>query len=859
MIKTFLFTVPLIALTFGAAAQTLPPQAAPKDAPRRPISLLERGASALELPLSPWGPYSRTHSGPCFLADRAQGTLFAFPIVVGQRRSETVLRDAPPAKNGKARKRPERMALERRLMGLSPMQAWDDDRPLASDAANAWNRWTRLREADGSGLLWSAIGTFAPAALSETVLNTPDKDDKILPPAPWGAGEAAVSYFPANVVPGGDGLLIRVSLTNRGALPQTYFVDLLGGMDAGSPEVSSADLMVKRDSADSENVTIQSRQADVAFALASDAAAFPQRSYRVSGAYFSPEGAMSPRGAGDAALPFGLLPESSELQAETANHKESKQANTKGAWGLLRVDDITVAPGETVTISLCVGVGKMGGEASDAAQALLAQCDDLLQDGSRRKGDGLATRAVNAHRAARFNSGNDAIDRLMAQSLINIPENNLRRVGAASRRETPDSAAGTYQMENGGWMALAWSGYRQDWSAAQLNACFLTNGLLTPPANPQAAPPTNLFALWELFQKTHDRAMLTRFYPYAKRRYREMTAAGRVDAARALFAWPAPPARNDLALAGMPAGGPKQDAGEFSSRAFAPDYSAYVIRAAKILRLMAEETQQPDADASQYKRDIVAATSALNETLWDDLHDTYAAKAVDGMPISEKDDAEASLLPLIAGSGAVPPSRRIVLMNRLSDPALFWSDAGIRSMSKAALNYHPTVLSEGAVRFGQNWLLWKALLDAGETQTAQKLADNLLRAHAAQSAAYHCPEALDGDTGLAFGAPDFTGDSCALIALYQAYHTPGTVSAGWDLDILSQHYDRANDTLRMGWHTLNTGQNVPMLCVMGRPNGTYQLSGSLSGLVTADANGLLTLNSPPESATESLEITPVVK
>ena len=859
MIKTVLFTASLLALTFAAAAQTAPPPIAPKNPSHRPITALERSASALELPLSPWGPFSRTHSGPCFLADRMQGTLFAFPIVVGQRRIETVLRDAAPAKNGKARRKTERMALERRLMGLSPMQAWEDDRPLSPDAANAWNRWTRLREADGSGLLWSAAGTFAPASLSETVLNTPDKDDKIIPPSAWGAGETTVSYFPANVSPGGDGLLIRVSLTNRGALPQTYFVDLLGGLDAGSPEAASTDLTVERDSADSENVTIKSKKADVVFALASDATAFPQRSYRVSGAYFSLEGAMSSRSAAGAALPCGLLPEFSETQAETANHKEAKQAKIKGAWGLLRVDDISVSPGETVTISLCVGVGKMGGEASDAAQALLAQCDDLLQDGSRRKGDGLATRAANAHRAARLNSGNEAIDRLMAQSLTNIPENNLRRVGAASRRDTPDNAAATYQMENGGWMALGWSGYRQDWSAAQLNACFLTNGLLTPPTNPQAAPPMNLFALWELFQKTHDRAMLTRFYPYAKRRYREMTAAGRVDAGRALFAWPAPPIRNDLALAGMSAGGPKQDASEFSSRAFAPDYSAYVIRAAKILRLMAEETQQPESDTAQYKRDIVAATSALNETLWDDLHDTYAAKAVNGMPLSEKDDAEIGLLPLIAGSGTVPPARRLILLKRLSDPALFWSDAGIRSMSKAALNYHPTALAEGAVRFGQNWLLWKALLDAGETQTAQKLADNLLRAYAAQSAAYHCPEALDGDAGLAFGVPDFTGDSCALIPLYQAYHTPGTVSSGWDLNILSQHYDRASDTLRMGWHTLNTGQNVPLLCVMGRPNGMYQLSGSLSGLVTADANGLLTLNSPPESATESLEITPVVK
>ena len=72
-----------------AAAQT-------PSAPRRPPSLLERNAAALELPLSPWGPYSRTHYGPCFLADGARGALFSFPIVVGQRRRETVSPSSGP-------------------------------------------------------------------------------------------------------------------------------------------------------------------------------------------------------------------------------------------------------------------------------------------------------------------------------------------------------------------------------------------------------------------------------------------------------------------------------------------------------------------------------------------------------------------------------------------------------------------------------------------------------------------------------------------------------------------------------------------------------------------------------------------
>lgn len=850
MIKTgslsVFFSASLALLALSAAAQNSAPQNSP---PRHPTSALERAAAATELPLSPWGPYSQAHCGPCFIADRFQAERFTFPIVVGQRRLDSQMRIVSQT-NGKTRMRSERVALERRLMGLSPMQAWEDDRPTA-EAANAWNRWTRLREADGSGLYWSYSGLFAPAALSETVLNSPSLDGKISPPAAWTAGETTISYFPANVYPGGDGLLIRVTLTNRAAVPQTYFVDLLGGKDADSSRVAQGDLAIERDPI-TDGMIVKSKKADIVFALASNAAGYSQRAYRVSGAYFSPEGAVCQRSRAGAALPFGLLPDA----AETSNGKTSKPAKKSASWGLLRVDDIAIAPGETVTISLCVGIGKANDDAADAALSLLAQCDDLLPNGVKR-GGGLATKAANAHRAARFNSGSEAIDRLMAQSMTNTPEADFRRVGIASRRDAQNIPAGTYEAASGGWTAMGWSAYRQDWSAAQLNACFLTNGLLEPVANPQATPPTNLFALWELYQRTRDKAMLTRFYPYAKRRYLELTTAGRITADRALFAWSAPPPRSGLKLAGMPAYGPKPMPADLPSRAYAPDYSAYVIRAAKILRLMAEETQQSAAEMLRYGRDINAATIALNDTLWDAKHDTYAAKAVNGVPTPEKDDAAISLLPLIAGSASVPPVHRDIITKRLTDPALFWSDAGIRSLSKAGLNYRSNLAGEGAVSFGQNWLLWKALLDANETATAQKLAENLLHAYAAQSAAYHCPEALDGDTGAAFGASDFTGDSCALIPLYQAYHTPGFVSSGWDLDIRSQHYEREKDTLRIGWRVINLDSSEPLLCVMGRPNGTYQMTGSLSGVVTADANGLLTLTAPRDSTTQALEISPL--
>src|SRR5258706_7107586 len=73
---------------------------------------LDKAAAATELPVAVWGPYSQKHHGPCYLANRAAGQLFAFPIVVGQQREEIMLRSVKMPE-GNTRLRPTRVTLER--------------------------------------------------------------------------------------------------------------------------------------------------------------------------------------------------------------------------------------------------------------------------------------------------------------------------------------------------------------------------------------------------------------------------------------------------------------------------------------------------------------------------------------------------------------------------------------------------------------------------------------------------------------------------------------------------------------------------------------------------------------------------
>ncbi|MCW3052125.1 MAG: alpha-glucosidase, partial [Chthonomonadales bacterium] len=345
-------------------------------------------------------------------------------------------------------------------------------------------------------------------------------------------------------------------------------------------------------------------------------------------------------------------------------------------------------------------------------------------------------------------------------------------------------------------------------------------------------------------------------YPFARRRYQEMLTAGRTGTNNWLFSWktgvPEIDGDNNTLTTNLKSA---------NSRVYSPDYSAFVIRSARILQRMATVLEHPANELLAYSQDAEAAAQALNTTLWDSMHETYVSRSVataDAAPIAS--DELTSLLPLATGSDTLNLTQRAALLHRLTDPALFWSSAGLRSVAKTSANYLPHNPGNGAVAFGTNWLLWKALLDLGETETARKLADNLLRSyHAAQISTDACPEALDGDTGLACGATDVSGDASTLLDLYSAYHQIGNVSSGWNVLLLDRHYDRASDSLSIVFRPVEKNGNAMVLCVMGKPNGKYSVQGATVSDVTADANGVVTLALPSKGNTQELTVKPSAK
>ena len=368
-----------------------------------PLSPGETQAPATppDLPLPPWGFASRQSMAPTFMGARARNRLFVFPIIVGQKRTEVAF--SPFNKGGV--ERPGRVALIRRSVGMSLPGAERDDREALS--VRSW----RIKEADTHLSLTRFTCEFAAVSPVQRIL-TGGK-----PVPDWTPGKAELTLYPGNAEPAAEGLIVAVKLTNDSDEAQTYFVDTLTMLESETPDLSDSGKLI---STEGSTLTLQHNDAKLSFALLSDNTQFSRRAYRVTSAYFAEKSNLEPLLASGGSSPVGAL--SPELGA-----------GDKPNWGLLRVDNIAVAPHNSQTVRLCIGVGKSTGEAQGAASVLLGYASDTLANGKKRETPGLFSLAQSAHRDAQKTTGSLLFDDFLNRTYVTIPLNDGGRAGTPGR------------------------------------------------------------------------------------------------------------------------------------------------------------------------------------------------------------------------------------------------------------------------------------------------------------------------------------------------------------------------------------------------------------------------------------------
>ena len=203
-----------------------------------------KAASNDELPLPAWVPYSPDHLGPCCLVNRLFLQQFAFPIVISQVRDETMVRSTRGV-DGKLRTRLTSVVLLRRAMGGA--RESERRRPASARQTGALEL---SGAASGSGSGRNAVANAGDVCARGGRISRRSisrfREQPEAGAANWSEGEADIDYFPAFADPEGDGLLIRISLTNRSQQHQAYCVDLLGGLDTQTEQFARKDSSFER-------------------------------------------------------------------------------------------------------------------------------------------------------------------------------------------------------------------------------------------------------------------------------------------------------------------------------------------------------------------------------------------------------------------------------------------------------------------------------------------------------------------------------------------------------------------------------------------------------------------------------------
>jgi mannosyl-oligosaccharide glucosidase len=202
------------------------------------------------------------------------------------------------------------------------------------------------------------------------------------------------------------------------------------------------------------------------------------------------------------------------------------------------------------------------------------------------------------------------------------------------------------------------------------------------------------------------------------------------------------------------------------------DLSGWVAFFARDMARIADEIGQPDR-ADFYREEYKRIVAQINAQLWDETTGFYYDRNAHGFLLEK---SYAGLIPFIAGAPDAAQTDRIV--EHLSNPAEFWTDYGIRSLSADSAIYEPGYSESGWKNSnwrGPIWLPVNYLLVQRLAETHPTLADQLREAlianvEAQWRATSRFWEYYDAETGQGLGADHQTGWT-ALVAnlVYEKY------------------------------------------------------------------------------------------
>lgn len=225
--------------------------------------------------------------------------------------------------------------------------------------------------------------------------------------------------------------------------------------------------------------------------------------------------------------------------------------------------------------------------------------------------------------------------------------------------------------------------------------------------------------------------------------------------------------------------------------------TSFLILVAKVLTIAAGALGY-EADAPEYAADIRRLSDAL-QCAWDEEtgYFGYTLYDADGNLCGLLRDENGVQLnmgldgvyPFIAGEGTAHQRER--MLRNIVEGML--TPYGVSVVDVRAPYFSHSGYWNGSVWMPHQWILWKALLTAGECELANRIARTALDLWKAESDATHnCYEHFMLATGRGAGFHHFSGLSSPVLNWFCAYHVPGHIEVGYTTRIVSQQWNESH-------------------------------------------------------------------
>jgi hypothetical protein len=312
--------------------------------------------------------------------------------------------------------------------------------------------------------------------------------------------------------------------------------------------------------------------------------------------------------------------------------------------------------------------------------------------------------------------------------------------------------------------------------------------------------PVQMYAFYDLWNKTQSKEFLTYFYPRMKQYYEFMAGKAGSSTTAAMNSkilktwdyfynsggWDDYPPQVEVHRL------------KLEDRVSPVITTAHCIRSAKILRKAAEVLNKKE-DIKDYDKDVKTFANALQTYSWDEKSGYFSYVVHDSLknPLGILKHRESGQNLNMGLDGAYPlfsgictQKQQEILLEKIFSDKHMWTPAGICVVDQAAPYYRIDGYWNGAVWMSHQWFVWKTMFDLGRTDLAFKIADKALEIWKKETdETYYTFEHFFAKTGRGAGWHQFAALSTPVMMWFSAYYKPGTITTGFEVWIDRQSFD----------------------------------------------------------------------